>query len=57
LKQVQELAKTELNAAIANEKAAQIEKMAEAEVNVRFLLKSSMCRSLLNFHILISFNL
>jgi len=44
LKQVQELAKAELNAAIASEKAAQIEKMAEANVNVRFLLKSRMGR-------------
>ena len=44
LKQAQELAKAELNAAIANEKAAQIEKMAEANVNVRFLLKSKMGR-------------
>lgn len=42
LKKVQELAKAELNAAIANEKAAQIEKMAEANVNVRLLLKSRM---------------
>lgn len=39
LKKVQELAKAELNAAIANEKAAQIEKMAEANINVRLLIK------------------
>ena len=44
LKQTQELAKAELNAAIANENAAQIQKMAEANVNVRFLLKSKMGR-------------
>jgi len=56
LKQAQELAKAELNAAIANEKAAQIEKMTEANVNVRFLLKSRMGRSLQNLHILISIN-
>ncbi|KAG4982694.1 hypothetical protein JHK82_027550 [Glycine max] len=49
LKQTQELAKAYLNttianenAAIANENAAQIQKMAEANVNVRFLLKSKM---------------
>ncbi|WVZ23484.1 hypothetical protein V8G54_002028 [Vigna mungo] len=45
LKQVQELAKAELNAAIANEKAAQIEKMAEAEVNINALCMAFYARS------------
>jgi mitofilin len=39
LKKIQELAKAELAAAIANEKASQIEKMAEANLHVRYLLK------------------
>jgi len=39
LKQTQELAKVDLNAAITNENTTQIEKMAEVNVNVRFLLK------------------
>lgn len=39
LKKFQDLAKAELAAAIASEKAAQIEKMAEANLNVRYLLK------------------
>jgi hypothetical protein len=42
LKKVQELAQAELNAAIANEKAAQLEKMSEANINVSFLLESMM---------------
>ncbi|XP_014515908.1 uncharacterized protein LOC106773685 isoform X2 [Vigna radiata var. radiata] len=45
LKQVQELAKAELNAVIANEKAAQIEKMAEAEVNINALCMAFYARS------------
>ncbi|TKY60322.1 MICOS complex subunit MIC60 [Spatholobus suberectus] len=45
LKKVQELAKAELNAAIANEKAAQIEKMAEANVNINALCMAFYARS------------
>ncbi|KAH1051142.1 hypothetical protein GLYMA_08G139400v4 [Glycine max] len=44
-KQTQELAKAELNAAIANEKAAQIEKMAEANVNINALCMAFYARS------------
>ena len=38
LQRFQELAKAELSAAIASEKAAQIEKIAEANLNVRYFL-------------------
>lgn len=37
LKKTQELGKAELDAAIASEKASQIEKMAEANLHVQFL--------------------
>ncbi|KAL2343021.1 hypothetical protein Fmac_004306 [Flemingia macrophylla] len=46
LKKVQELAKAELNAAIANEKAAQIEKMAEANVNRALALEDALSKGL-----------
>lgn len=39
-KKFQELAKAELAAAIASEKAAQIEKIAEANLHVRYPVKS-----------------
>lgn len=39
-KKVEELAKAGLAAAIAREKTSQIEKMAEANLHVRLLLKS-----------------
>ncbi|KAJ6774995.1 MITOFILIN [Salix purpurea] len=39
LQRFQELAKAELSAAIASEKAAQIEKIAEANLNVRYFLE------------------
>ncbi|CAN1324336.1 MICOS complex subunit MIC60 [Linum perenne] len=42
VKRVQELAKAELAAAIASEKAAQIEKISEANLHVRFLLKGAL---------------
>lgn len=42
LEKAQELAKAELNAAIANEKATQIEKMAEANINVRLMINLGM---------------
>ncbi|XP_061345281.1 MICOS complex subunit MIC60, mitochondrial [Gastrolobium bilobum] len=45
LKKVQELAKAELNAAIANEKSAQIEKMAEANININALCMAFYARS------------
>ncbi|KAF1887795.1 hypothetical protein Lal_00023803 [Lupinus albus] len=45
LKTVQELAKAELNATIANEKSAQIEKMAEANVNINALCMAFYARS------------
>ncbi|CAL0329955.1 unnamed protein product [Lupinus luteus] len=45
LKTVQELAKAELNATIANEKTAQIEKMAEANVNINALCMAFHARS------------
>ncbi|KAK7247461.1 hypothetical protein RIF29_42344 [Crotalaria pallida] len=45
LKTVQELAKAELNAAIASEKAAQIEKMSEANVNINALCMAFYARS------------
>ncbi|KAJ1412863.1 Mitochondrial inner membrane protein Mitofilin [Sesbania bispinosa] len=45
LKKVQELAKAELNAAIANEKAAQIEKMSEANININALCMAFYARS------------
>ncbi|KAK7358937.1 hypothetical protein VNO77_00878 [Canavalia gladiata] len=45
LKNTQELAKAELNAAIANEKAAQIEKMAEANININALCMAFYARS------------
>lgn len=44
LKKAQELAEAELNAAIANEKSAQLEKLIEAYVDVRILLKLRMAR-------------
>jgi mitofilin len=40
LKTLQEFAKAELAAAITSEKATQIEKMAEANLHVRYSLKS-----------------
>jgi len=43
LKKNQELAQAELNAAIAKEKAAQLEKMSEANINVRLTLELRMC--------------
>ncbi|KAF7834250.1 MICOS complex subunit MIC60 isoform X2 [Senna tora] len=45
LKKVQELAKAELNAAIAKEKASQIEKMAEANININGLCMAFYARS------------
>ncbi|XP_027365668.1 uncharacterized protein LOC113872363 [Abrus precatorius] len=45
LKKSEELAKAELNAAIANEKAAQIEKMAEANININALCMAFYARS------------
>lgn len=45
LQNVQELAKAELNAALANEKAAQIEKMAEANININALCMAFYARS------------
>ncbi|CAL0325147.1 unnamed protein product [Lupinus luteus] len=45
LRTVQELAKAELNATIANEKASQIEKMAEANVNINALCMAFYARS------------
>ncbi|KAJ7956871.1 Formation of crista junctions 1 [Quillaja saponaria] len=45
LKKVQELAKAELNAAIANEKAVQIDKMAEANLNINALCMAFYARS------------
>lgn len=43
MKKNQELAQAELNAAIAKEKAAQLEKMSEANINVRLTLELRMC--------------
>ncbi|KAI4317228.1 hypothetical protein L6164_025117 [Bauhinia variegata] len=45
LKKVRDLSKAELNAAIANEKAAQIEKMAEANININALCMAFYARS------------
>ncbi|XP_042495159.1 MICOS complex subunit MIC60 isoform X1 [Macadamia integrifolia] len=45
LKKVQELAKAELAAAIASEKASQIEKMAEANLNINALCMAFYARS------------
>ncbi|KAJ8769537.1 hypothetical protein K2173_005140 [Erythroxylum novogranatense] len=45
LETLQELAKAELSAAIANEKAAQIEKMAEANLNINALCMAFYARS------------
>ncbi|CAJ2677001.1 unnamed protein product [Trifolium pratense] len=45
LKKVQELAQAELNAAIANEKAAQLEKMSEANININALCMAFYARS------------
>lgn len=40
LEKLQEFTKAELAAAIVSEKATQLEKMAEANLHVRYLLKS-----------------
>jgi mitofilin len=40
LEKLEEFTKAELAAAIASEKATQLEKMAEANLNVRYSLKS-----------------
>ncbi|KAE9610278.1 putative mitochondrial inner membrane protein Mitofilin [Lupinus albus] len=45
LRTIQELAKAELNATIANEKASQIEKMAEANVNINALCMAFYAQS------------
>ncbi|XP_050206424.1 MICOS complex subunit MIC60, mitochondrial [Mercurialis annua] len=45
LKKLQELAKAELTAAVASEKAAQIEKMAEANLNINALCMAFYARS------------
>ncbi|KAI4345209.1 hypothetical protein L6164_012352 [Bauhinia variegata] len=45
LRKVEDLSKAELNAAIANEKAAQIEKMAEANININALCMAFYARS------------
>ncbi|KAL5053416.1 hypothetical protein RYX36_034098 [Vicia faba] len=45
LKTVQELAQAELNAAIANEKASQLEKMSEANININALCMAFYARS------------
>lgn len=42
VKKALESSKAFLNAALANEKATHIEKMSEANINVRLLLKSRM---------------
>ncbi|XP_027191713.1 MICOS complex subunit MIC60, mitochondrial isoform X2 [Cicer arietinum] len=46
LKKTQELAKAELNAAIANEKAAQLEKMSEANINRALALEDALSKGL-----------
>ncbi|XP_058731464.1 MICOS complex subunit MIC60, mitochondrial-like [Vicia villosa] len=45
LKTVQELAQAELNAAIANEKATQLERMSEANININALCMAFYARS------------
>lgn len=48
LKKLQELAKAELVAAVASEKASQIEKMAEANLHVRIFMPKFLwtCRGI-----------